>query len=102
MNLEGKAKFQCGMGSRKADVIGETSSLGASMHEASIIQAMVIAMNEAQLGMMGQVRQVMARTQALEFLLSDDDKWRHGWIEQVPRHLGNWQLRRAKRGAVLA
>jgi transposase InsO family protein len=68
----------------------------------SIIEAMVIDMNEAQVRTLQQVRQVLAGTQALEFSRAEDDEGRYAWIEQVLRRLGYRQLGRAERGSVLA
>ena len=53
------------------------------MRGVSIIEAMVIDMNEAQVRTLKQVRQVVAGTQALEFRSADDDEGRYAWIEQV-------------------
>ena len=60
-------------------------SQGAGMRGVSIIEAMVIDMNEAQVRTLEQVRQVVAGTQALEFRRAEDDEGRCGWIEQVLR-----------------
>jgi transposase InsO family protein len=68
----------------------------------SIIESMVIDMNEAQVRTLEQVRQVLAGTQALEFRRAADDEGRYGWIEQVLRRFGYRQLPRSERGAVLA
>jgi transposase InsO family protein len=76
--------------------------MGAGVHGGSIIEAMVIDMNEAQVRTLEQVRQVVAGTQALEFRRAEDDEGRYGWIEQVLRRLGYRQLGRADKGAVLA
>jgi hypothetical protein len=48
------------------------------------------------------VRQVLQRTQALQFRAARDDEARYGWIDAVLRRLGYRQLRRSERGAVLA
>ena len=72
------------------------------MRGASIIEAMVIDMNEAQVRTLEQVRQVVAGTQALEFRRAEDDEGRYGWIEQVLRRFEYRQLGRADKGAVLA
>jgi transposase InsO family protein len=72
------------------------------MRGVSIIDSMVIDMNEAQVRTLEQVRQVVAGTQALEFRRAEDDQGRYGWIEQVLRRLGYRQLGRADRGTVLA
>jgi AraC-like DNA-binding protein len=77
-------------------------SLGASMRGVSIIEPMVIDMNEAQVRTLEQVRQVVAGTQALEFRSADDDEGRYAWIEQVLQRFGYRQLQRAERGVVLA
>ena len=68
----------------------------------SIIESMVIDMNEAQVRSLEQLRQVLTGTQALEFRRAQDDEGRYSWIEQVLRRLGYRQLGRADRGAVLA
>ena len=72
------------------------------MHGVSIIDSMVIDMNEAQLRTLEQVRQVVAVTQALEFRRAEDDEERYGWIEQVLRRFEYRRLGRADKGAVLA
>ena len=72
------------------------------MRGASIIEAMVIDMNEAQVRTLEQVRQVVAGTQALEFRRAEDDEGRYGWIEQVLRRFEYRRLGRADKGAVLA
>jgi len=72
------------------------------MRGVSIIDSMVIDMNEAQVRTLEQVRQVVAGTQALEFRRAEDDQGRYGWIEQVLCRLGYRQLGRADRGTVLA
>ena len=77
-------------------------SQGAGMSGVSIIEAMVIDMNEAQVRTLEQVRQVVAGTQALEFRRAEDDVGRYGWIEQVLRRFGYRQLGRADKGVVLA
>ena len=77
-------------------------SLGASMRGVSIIEPMVIDMNEAQVRTLEQVRHVVAGTQALEFRSADDDEGRYAWIEQVLQRFGYRQLQRAERGVVLA
>lgn len=68
----------------------------------SIIEWMVIDMNEAQVRTVEQVRQVLAGTQALQFRAAVDDEGRYGWIDAVLRRLAYRQLRRGERGAVLA
>ena len=72
------------------------------MRVVSIIEAMVIDMNEAQVRTLEQVRQVVAGTQALEFRRAEDDEGRYGWIEQVLRRFEYRRLGRADKGAVLA
>ena len=72
------------------------------MRGESIIDSMVIDMNEAQVRTLEQVRQVVAGTQALEFRRAEDDEGRYAWIEQVLRRFGYRQLGRADRGEVLA
>ena len=72
------------------------------MRWVSIIEAMVIDMNEAQVRTLEQVRQVVAGTQVLEFGRAADDEGRYGWIEQVLRRFGYRQLGRADKGAVRA
>lgn len=68
----------------------------------SIIEAMVIDMNEGQVRTLEQVRQVVAGTQALEFRRAEDDEGRYAWIESVLRRFDYRQLLRSERGAVLA
>jgi transposase InsO family protein len=68
----------------------------------SIIESMVIDMNEAQVRTLEQLRQVLAGTQDLEFRGAEDDEGRYAWIEQVLSRFGYRQLRRAERGLVLA
>jgi transposase InsO family protein len=77
-------------------------SLGVGVRGVSIIEAMVIDMNEAQVRTLAQVRQVVAGTQALEFRRAEDDEGRYGWIEQVLRRFEYRQLGRADKGSVLA
>jgi transposase InsO family protein len=68
----------------------------------SIIESMVIDMNEAQVRTLEQVRQVVAGTQALEFRHAEDDEGRYAWIAQVLQRFGYRRLGRSDRGAVLA
>jgi integrase-like protein len=68
----------------------------------SIIERMVIDMNEAQVRTLEQVRQVLAGTQSLEFRRAEDDEGRYAWIESVLGRLGYRQLKRRDRGVVLA
>jgi transposase InsO family protein len=68
----------------------------------SIIEWMVIDMNEVQVRTVEQVRQVLAGTQALEFRAAEDDEGRYRWIEAVLWRLDYRVLGRADRGAVLA
>ena len=68
---------------------------GAVMCGVSIIEPMVIDMNEAQVRTLEQVRQVVAGTQALEFRGADDDEGRYAWIEQVLQRFGYRQLQRS-------
>jgi transposase InsO family protein len=77
-------------------------SQGAGLRGVSIIEAMVIDMNEAQVRTLEQVRQVVAGTQALEFRGAEDDEGRYAWIEQVLRRFEYKRLGRADKGAVLA
>ena len=77
-------------------------SQGVGMRGVSIIEAMVIDMNEAQVRTLEQVRLVVAGTQALEFRRAEDDEGRYGWIEQVLRRFEYRRLGRADKGAVLA
>jgi transposase InsO family protein len=72
------------------------------MRGGSIIEAMVIDMNEALVRTLEQVRLVVAGTQALEFRRAEDDEGRYGWIEQVLRRFEYKRLGRADKGAVLA
>jgi transposase InsO family protein len=75
---------------------------GDGMRGVSIIDSMVIDMDEAQVRTLEQVRQVVAGTQALEFRGAEDDEGRYGWIEQVLRRFEYRRLGRADKGAVLA
>jgi transposase InsO family protein len=75
---------------------------GGCLGGVSIIESMVIDMNEAQVRTLEQLHQVLAGTQALEFRAAEDDEGRYAWIEQVLRRFGYRQLGRADRGAVLA
>jgi transposase InsO family protein len=68
----------------------------------SIIEPMVIDMNEAQVRTLEQVRQVLEGTQSLEFGQAEDDQGRYAWIESVLRRFDYRQLPRAHRGPVLA
>jgi len=68
----------------------------------SIIEPMVIDMEEAQVRTVEQVRQVLVGTQQLQFRAAPDDEGRYGWIEAVLRRLGYRLLGRADKGAVLA
>jgi hypothetical protein len=68
----------------------------------SIIESMVIDMNEAQVRTLEQVRQVLAGTQAMEFQAASDDEGRYAWIESVLRRFEYRRRHRAHRGAVLA
>ncbi len=77
-------------------------SQGAAWRGESIIESMVIDMNEAQVRTLEQVRQVVAGTQALEFRRAEDDEGRYAWIEQVLRRFAYRQLARSDRGVVLA
>jgi hypothetical protein len=67
----------------------------------SIIETMVIDMNEAQVRTLQQVRQVLAGTQAMEFQAAADDEGRYAWIESVLRRFEYRRLPRADRGPVL-
>ena len=77
-------------------------SRGAARRGESIIESMVIDMNEAQVRTLEQVRLVVAGTQALEFRRAEDDEGRYAWIEQVLRRFAYRQLARGDRGVVLA
>ena len=76
--------------------------MGVAAGAASIIDSMVIDMNESKVRSLEQVRQVLAGTQVLEFEAAGDDAARYAWIEQVFRRFGYRQLGRADRGTVLA
>jgi len=76
-------------------------SQGAGRRGVSIIEAMVIDMNEAQVRTVEQARQVVAGTQELEFRRAEDDEGRYAWIDQVLRRFGYRQLGRADKGVVL-
>ena len=71
------------------------------MRGVSIIESMVIDMNEAQVRTLEQVRQVVAGTQALEFRRANDDEGRYAWTEQVLQRFGYRRLQRAERSVVL-
>lgn len=58
-------------------------------------------MNEAQVRTVGQVRQVLAGTQELQFRAAQNDQERYEWIAAVLRRLAYRRLGRADRGAVL-
>ena len=83
-------------------VAGGAGWQAAGERSGSIIQGMVIDMNEAQVRTLEQVHQVLAGTQSLEFRGAQDDQGRYAWIESVLRRLGYRQLSRAQRGPVLA
>lgn len=59
-------------------------------------------MNEFQLRTVEQVRQMLARTQALWFRRAEDDEGRCAWIDAVLRRFEYRQLPQAHRGPVLA
>jgi hypothetical protein len=67
----------------------------------SIIESMVIDMNEAQVRTLEQVRQVLAGTQALEFQATADDAGRYAWVETVLRRFEYSRLPRGERGTLL-
>lgn len=77
-------------------------SWGAGKRGVSIIESMVIDMDEARVRTLEQVRQVVAGTQALEFRRAEDDEGRYGWVELVLRRFEYGRLSRADKGAVLA
>ena len=68
----------------------------------SIIESMVIDMNEAQVRTLEQVRQVMAGTQAMEFQAAAGDEARYAWIGSVLKRFDYSHLVWADRGPVLA
>ena len=72
------------------------------MRGASIIESMVIDMNEAQVRSVEQVRQVLQGTQQLEFRRADNDEGRYSWIDAVLRRFDYRQLPRGDRAPVLA
>lgn len=74
-------------------------SLGVGVRGASIVEAMVIDMNEAQVRALEQVRQLVAGTQALKFRRVADDERR---IEKVLRRSDYRRLGRADKGSVQA
>jgi transposase InsO family protein len=76
-------------------------SWGAALGGASIIEAMVIDMNEFQVRTLEQVRQVVAGTQALEFRRAQDDEGRYAWIGSVLGRFEYARLKRAERGVML-
>jgi transposase InsO family protein len=67
----------------------------------SIIERMVIDMNEAQVRTLEQVRQVVGGTQALEFRRAENDAGRYVWIAAVLRRFEYGRLGRADRGTML-
>jgi hypothetical protein len=73
----------------------------ARRRSGSIIERMLIGMNEAQVPTLGQVRQVLAGTQAMEFQEADD-AGRCAWIDSVLRRLEHRRLPRGDRGPVPA
>lgn len=58
------------------------------MRAGSIIEAMVIDINEAQVRTLEQVRQVLAGTQALEFRRAEDDEGRHAVLSKTRSRAG--------------
>ena len=90
------------MSLERAGCGGKVGLLEAGVRGVSIIESMVIDMNEALVRTLEQVRHVVAGTQALEFRRAEDDQGRYAWIEQVLRRFGYRQLGRADKGAVLA
>ena len=82
------------------------SSIGgwqaAHRRSGSIIESMVIDMNEAQVRTLEQVRQVLAGTQAMEFQAAADGEGRYAWIGAVLKRLDYRRLTRKDRGPVLA
>jgi len=68
----------------------------------SIIEPMVIDMNETQVRTVAQVRQVLQGTEALQFRRPEDEQGRYAWIESVLKRFAYRRLPRADRGAVLA
>jgi hypothetical protein len=68
----------------------------------SIIESMVIDMDEAQVRTLEQVRQVLAGTQVMEFQAAAGDQGRYAWIESVLRRFEYRRLPRAHRAPVLA
>lgn len=76
--------------------------MAAAQRGASIIEWMVIDLNEAQVKTLEQVRQVLEGARELVFQgAGDADEQRYEWIEPVLRRFGYRQLGRADRGAVL-
>jgi hypothetical protein len=76
--------------------------LAARRRSGSIIESMVIDMNEAQVRTLEQVRQVLAGTQVMEFQAAAGDEGRYAWIETVLKRFDYPRLARADRGPVLA
>jgi transposase InsO family protein len=74
----------------------------ARWRRGSIIESMVIDMNEAQVRTLEQVRQVLAGTTAMEFQAAADDAGRYAWVESVLKRFDYRRLARAERGPVLA
>lgn len=76
--------------------------LEARRRSGSIIEAMVIDMNEAQMRTLAQVRQVLAGTKAMQFQVAAGYESRYAWIGLVLKRFQYSGLPRADRGAVLA
>jgi hypothetical protein len=83
MSLEPGARFHRGTSLEGAWDRRFGGWLAARRRGESIIESMVIDMNEAQVRTLEQVRQVLAGTQAMEFQAAADDTGRYAWIESV-------------------
>jgi hypothetical protein len=102
MSLGPGARFQCGMSLEGAWDWRFGGWVAARLPCGSIIESMVIDMNEAQVRTLAQVRQVLAGTQAMEFQAAVDDEGRYAWIGLVLQRFDYRCLCRADRGPVLA
>ena len=78
-----------------------SGSRGARRRSESIIERMVIDMNEAQVRTLEHVRQVVSGTQAREFRRAENDEGRYAWIALVLRRFEYGRLKRPDRGVVL-
>lgn len=87
--------------SLKGSGVGDLAAEAACRRGVSIIEPMMIDMNEAQVRTVEQVQQVVAGTHSLEFRRAQNDEGRYAWIESVLRRFEYRQLKRCDRGRVL-